>query len=104
MNFFFIFLFPIVGVLHCHTITVRYTTVQLYQSIPLTCSQPVQLPCNQSIPELNMYQQNKKGTRLVVLHHAYVHALSVMQPTYIRDQTFMQLVYALFLLKTYDLV
>ena len=35
----------------------RYTAIQLYQPVPLTCIQPVQLPCNQSIPELNMYQQ-----------------------------------------------
>ena len=35
----------------------RYTTVQLYQFVPLTCSQPVQLPCNQSVPELNMHLQ-----------------------------------------------
>jgi hypothetical protein len=36
---------------------VRYTVVQLYQPVPLTCIQSVQLPCNQSVPELNMYLQ-----------------------------------------------
>jgi hypothetical protein len=36
---------------------VRHTTIQLYRSVPLTCIQPVQLPYNQSVPEMNMYQQ-----------------------------------------------
>jgi hypothetical protein len=72
----------------------RYTTLQLYQSVPLTCIQPVQLPCNQYVPELNMYQQNTTGTRLAVLQNAYVHALSIMQPMYVRDQTVMQPAYA----------
>jgi hypothetical protein len=59
---------------------VRYTTVKLYQPVPMTCIQPVQLPYNQSVPELNLYQQNTIGTRHVVLQHAYVRTLSVMQP------------------------
>jgi hypothetical protein len=72
----------------------RYTTVQLYQSVLLTCIQPVQIPCNQYVPELNTYQKNTTGTRPVVLQHAYIHALYVMQPAYVRDQTVMQPVYA----------
>jgi hypothetical protein len=73
---------------------VRYTIVQLYQFVPLTYNQPVQLPCNQSVPELNMYEQNTTGTRPVVMQHAYVCALSVMQPAYVRNQTIMQPPYA----------
>ena len=38
---------------HCQPITV----VQLYQPVPLTSIQYVQPPCNQSVPELNMYLQ-----------------------------------------------
>ena len=73
----------------------RYTTVQLYQLVPLTCNQPVQLPYNQSVIELNIYQQNTIGTRPVVLQHVYVHALSIIQPAYVHDQTVMWPVYAL---------
>jgi hypothetical protein len=73
---------------------VRYTTVELHQFVPLTCIQPVQLPCNQYVHELNMYQPNITGTRPVVLQHAYVHALSVMQPMYVRTQTVMKPAYA----------
>ena len=72
----------------------RYTIVQLYQSVPLTCIQPVQLPCNQYVSKLNMYQQNTTCMRLVVLQHAYVHTLYVMNTVYVRNQTIMQLTYA----------
>jgi hypothetical protein len=29
---------------------VRYTTVNLYQSVPTTCNQPVPIACNQHVP------------------------------------------------------
>ena len=42
---------------HCQPFNVIYTAVQLYQPVPLTCIQYVQLSCNQFVPELNMYPQ-----------------------------------------------
>ena len=72
----------------------RYTIVQLYQPIPLPCIQSVQLLCNQTIPELNMYLQKKTDTRLVVLQPTYVRALYVMQPTYVCALTIMQPTFA----------
>jgi hypothetical protein len=65
---------------------VRYIVVQLYQPVPLTCIQSVQLPCNQSVPEMNMYLQ--KYNRYMTCSDAdhictgpicYVQALSVMR-------------------------
>jgi hypothetical protein len=47
---------------HNHTITVRYAIVNLYQHVPLTCSQPVPFPCNQHVPELSIYQSETTDT------------------------------------------
>jgi hypothetical protein len=35
----------------------RYTIVQVYQPVPLTCIQSVQMSYNQFVPDLNMYLQ-----------------------------------------------
>jgi hypothetical protein len=43
---------------HCHTVTMKYATVNLYQSVPTTynqpipktCSQPEPITCNQPVP------------------------------------------------------
>jgi hypothetical protein len=49
---------------------VRYTIAQLYQPVPLTCIQSVQLPCNQKVHELNMYLQkyNRYATCSAAAH------------------------------------
>ena len=68
----------------------RYIVVQMYQPVPLTCIQSVQLPCNRSVPELNVYLQkyNRYATyspRMYapyIMQPTYVHALTVMQPAY----------------------
>jgi hypothetical protein len=73
----------------------RYTTVKLYQPVPLTCNQLVQLPYNQFVPELNMYQPNTTDTGPVVLQHAYVRALYIQQNAYVHILSVMQPAYTL---------
>jgi hypothetical protein len=41
-----------------------------------------------------MYQPNKIDMRPVFMQHPYVCSLSVMQPTYVHDQTIMHPMYA----------
>jgi hypothetical protein len=68
---------------------VRYTTVNLYQSVPTTCNQPVPIACNQHVPKFNLYQQKPTGTQPVYaashicMRHVYTATNICIGPIYI---------------------
>ena len=92
----------------CHTITMRYIVVQLYQPVPLTCIQSIQLPCNQFVHELNMYLQ-KYNRYAICSVAARICTCPICYETYVcmRPNYYGACVYLLktrvsFFLKTYD--
>jgi hypothetical protein len=75
---------------------VRYTIVNLYQTVPKTCNQPMPLTCNQHVPILNLYQQNPTCTQPVYMQPTYVHTMYILQRTYAHDLSILQHAYTFF--------
>jgi hypothetical protein len=68
---------------------VRYTTVNLYQSVPTTCNQPVPIACNQPVPEVhpiptntNMYTTCICCSSHMYMHPVYTASCICMWPVY----------------------